>query len=83
MQSKYSYYIEPFELKERPRRFLQTFAAILQNTNYGPVLDFYTRLTTKCANCTVAGRNPKKWDKRNRMKPGIELSLSPPSSFLD
>ena len=53
-QPKYSYYIEPQELTERPRRFLESFAAILKHSNYGPVLDFYTRVSTKCARCTAS-----------------------------
>jgi len=51
MARKYSYYVEPFELGERPRRFLETFAAILQNSNYGLALDTYSRTSTKCARC--------------------------------
>ncbi|MFC1852128.1 (Fe-S)-binding protein [candidate division CSSED10-310 bacterium] len=50
---KYSYHIEQFDLRERPRRFLEAFAAILKHSNYGAVLDFYSRITTKCARCTV------------------------------
>jgi hypothetical protein len=39
MKSPYSYYIEPIDLKDRPRRFLEAFGAILKYSNYGPVLD--------------------------------------------
>ncbi len=53
-QPKFSYHVEPFELRERPRRFLQAFAAILKHSNYGPVLDLYTRVTAKCSRCSVA-----------------------------
>ncbi len=38
-QPKYAYYVEPIKLEERPRRFLEAFAAILNHSNYGPVLD--------------------------------------------
>jgi len=56
MESKpsYSYHAEPFELAERPRRFLEAFSAILKHSNYGPVLDSYIRLSTKCARCTAS-----------------------------
>lgn len=50
---RYSYYIEPFDLKERPRRFLEAFAAILRHSTYGFVLDTYARTSTKCARCTT------------------------------
>lgn len=53
MQSPYSYYVEPFELKDRPRRFLEAFGAILKYSNYGFVLDTYARTSTKCARCRV------------------------------
>jgi len=53
-QPKYSYHTESFKLEERPRRFLEAFAAILKNTNYGPVLDTYTSISAKCSNCTAA-----------------------------
>jgi Fe-S oxidoreductase len=54
MKSPYSYYIEPFDLTDRPRRFLESFAAILKNSNYGFVLDTYARTSTKCARCTAS-----------------------------
>jgi Fe-S oxidoreductase len=53
MSSPYSYYIEPFDTKDRPRRFLETFGAILRHSNYGLVLDTYARTSTKCARCAV------------------------------
>ncbi len=53
MSKKYSYYVEPFEQTERARRFLEAFSAILKHTNYGFVLDTYSRITTKCARCAV------------------------------
>ena len=53
-QPKYSFYVEPFKLEERPRRFLEAFAAILQNSNYGPVLEAYTQIGAKCSICTAS-----------------------------
>ncbi|MBI5117049.1 (Fe-S)-binding protein [Candidatus Poribacteria bacterium] len=48
---KYAYYVEPYNETERPRRFLEAFAAILKHSNYGFVLDTYSRTSTKCARC--------------------------------
>ena len=53
-QPKYPYYIEPIKLEERPRRFLEAFAAILRHSNYGQVLDAYTRIGAKCSICTAS-----------------------------
>ncbi len=53
-QPKYCYYTEPIKLEERPRRFLEAFAAILKHSNYGPVLDAYTRVSAKCSICTAS-----------------------------
>ncbi len=52
-QPKYSYVVEPIELEERPKRFLEAFAAILRHSNYAPVLDAYLRIRAKCSICTV------------------------------
>jgi Fe-S oxidoreductase len=52
-QPKYTYQVEPFELEERPKRFLDAFAAILRHSNYAPVLDAYLRIRAKCSMCTV------------------------------
>ncbi|MEJ2720283.1 MAG: (Fe-S)-binding protein [bacterium] len=52
-QPKYSYILEPIELEERPKRFLDAFAAILRYSNYAPVLDAYLRIRAKCSICTV------------------------------
>ncbi|MEW6744326.1 MAG: (Fe-S)-binding protein [Planctomycetota bacterium] len=51
MPAKLPYYVEPYDLADRPRRFLTAFAAILENTSYGLVLDHYARLGAKCARC--------------------------------
>ncbi len=53
-QPNYSFYVEPFKLEERPRRFLEAFAAILRQSNYGPVLDTYCRVGAKCSVCTAS-----------------------------
>ncbi len=47
------YHVEDFLVADRPRRFLEAFAAILQHTNYRLALDHYVRVSTKCARCTV------------------------------
>ncbi len=48
------YHVEDFDVADRPRRFLQAFAAILKHTNYRLALDHYIRVTAKCARCSVA-----------------------------
>ncbi len=40
-------------MEDRPRRFLEAFAAILKHTNYRFVLDHYIRTSAKCSRCTV------------------------------
>ncbi len=47
------YHVEDIDVTERPRRFLQAFAAILKHTNYRLALDHYVRVSAKCARCTV------------------------------
>jgi Fe-S oxidoreductase len=53
-QASVSYHVEAHRTEERPRRFLEALAAILKHSNYGPVLDFYTRVTAKCSRCAAA-----------------------------
>ena len=55
-KSKYSYYVEPGALAvaERPRRFLEAFAAVLEHGSYGLALETYARLTGHCARCAVS-----------------------------
>ena len=48
------YHVEDFDLTDRPRRFLEAFAAILKHSNYRLALDHYIRVSAKCARCTVA-----------------------------
>jgi Fe-S oxidoreductase len=47
------YHVEDFDVRDRPKRFLEAFAAILKHTNYRLALDHYARISTKCARCTV------------------------------
>ncbi len=55
-REKYSYYVEEkaLEVTERPRKFLEAFAAVLENSSYGLALDVYTRLSTKCSRCAAS-----------------------------
>ncbi|MGP8242986.1 MAG: (Fe-S)-binding protein [Bryobacteraceae bacterium] len=48
------YHVEDFEVRERPRRFLEAFAAILKHTNYRLALDHYIRVAAKCARCATS-----------------------------
>jgi len=48
-----SYYLEPVETADLPRRFLQAFAAILAHSNYAPVLDAAVRVSAHCGRCAV------------------------------
>ncbi len=47
------YHVEDFDVSDRPRRFLEAFAAILKHTNYRLALDHYIRVSAKCSRCTV------------------------------
>jgi Fe-S oxidoreductase len=49
-----SYYLEPVDTSDLPRRFLKAFAAILANSNYAPMLDAAARVTARCARCAPA-----------------------------
>ncbi len=50
---KYSYYVEAKsqQIADRPRKFLEAFAAILDRSNYGLALEAYARLGSKCSRC--------------------------------
>ncbi len=48
------YNVEDFDVRERPRRFLEAFAAILKHTNYRLALDHYIRVSAKCARCSTS-----------------------------
>jgi Fe-S oxidoreductase len=47
------YHVEDFEANDRPRRFLEAFAAILKHSNYRLALDHYIRVSAKCSRCTA------------------------------
>jgi Fe-S oxidoreductase len=50
---KYSFQVEPkaLETTDRPRKFLEAFAAVLKYGNYGLALDTYATLSAKCGRC--------------------------------
>ena len=52
---KCSYYLEPFEPNELPRRFLTAFAAILAHSNYAPVVDMIARVSYESVEIDVPG----------------------------
>ena len=47
------YHIEDFNVNDRPRRFLEAFAAILKHSNYKMALDHFIRMSAKCSRCAV------------------------------
>jgi len=47
------YHVEDYDVNDRPRRFLEAFAAILKHTNYGMALDHFIRMSAKCSRCAV------------------------------
>lgn len=55
-QSKYAFYVEDkaLHVADRPRKFLQAFASVLEHSNYGLPLDVYTRVSAKCSRCAAA-----------------------------
>jgi Fe-S oxidoreductase len=51
----YHYRVEPVPAAgDRVDRFLTAFAAILRHGNYRGLLDLYSRVASKCANCAVS-----------------------------
>jgi Fe-S oxidoreductase len=46
------YHVEDFDVGDRPRKFLEAFAAILKHTNYRLALDQYAHVSAKCSRCT-------------------------------
>jgi Fe-S oxidoreductase len=52
-RGKYSFYVEEraLQVNQRPRRFLEAFAAALKHSNYYLPLEVYSRLSTKCSRC--------------------------------
>ena len=55
-EQKYSFFMEDkaFEVTDRPRKFLEAFAAVLEHSNYALALDAYTRMSAKCGRCGAA-----------------------------
>ncbi len=47
------YHVEDLDAGDRPRRFLEAFAAILKHTNYRTALDHYVRVNNRCSRCTT------------------------------
>ncbi len=47
------YHIEDFNVNDRPRRFLEAFAAILRHSNYRMALDHFIRMSAKCSRCAT------------------------------
>jgi len=47
------YHIEDFNIKDRPHRFLEAFAAILKHSNYKMALDHFIRMSAKCSRCAT------------------------------
>ena len=52
-REKYAYYVEQatLDVTDRPRKFLEAFAAVLDHSSYGLALEVFTRLSTKCNRC--------------------------------
>jgi len=55
-KGRYSFFVEPAAIagSDRPRRFLEAFAAVLAHGNYALPLDVYARLSAKCSRCAAA-----------------------------
>jgi Fe-S oxidoreductase len=47
------YHIEDFNVNDRPRRFLEAFAAILKHSNYKMALDHFVKMSAKCSRCAT------------------------------
>ncbi len=47
------YHVEDADVRERPRRFLEAFAAILKHSNYRVALEQYLRVAARCSRCTT------------------------------
>jgi Fe-S oxidoreductase len=55
-KSKYSFYVEEkaLEVRDRPRKFLEAFAAVLEHSSYGLALDVFNRVSAKCGLCAAS-----------------------------
>lgn len=47
------HHLEDHDVNDRPRRFLDAFAAILKHSNYRMVLEHFTRMTARCSRCSA------------------------------
>ncbi|MEJ2615552.1 MAG: hypothetical protein P8Z35_11380, partial [Ignavibacteriaceae bacterium] len=47
------YHVEDFDVNDRPRRFLEAFAAILKHSNYRMALDHYAHVVSRCSLCAT------------------------------
>ncbi len=47
------YHVEDYDVTNRPRRFLEAFAAILKHSNYQMALDHFIRMSAKCSRCAT------------------------------
>jgi Fe-S oxidoreductase len=55
-RTKYSFYVEQsaLEVRDRPRKFLEAFAAVLEHSSYGLALDVFSRVSAKCKLCAAS-----------------------------
>jgi Fe-S oxidoreductase len=55
-RTKYSFYVEQKALQsaDRPQRFLEAFAAVLEHSSYHLPLDVYSRASVRCGRCAGA-----------------------------
>lgn len=47
------YHVEDAAVEDRPRRFLEAFAAILKHSHYRVALEQYIRVSARCARCAT------------------------------
>jgi Fe-S oxidoreductase len=54
-KSRYSFYVEQktLDATDRPRRFLEAFAAVLEHSSYNLPLDVYSRASARCGRCAA------------------------------
>jgi Fe-S oxidoreductase len=54
-KTKYSFYVERkgLEAGDKPRRFLDAFAAVLEHSSYNLALDVYSRASARCGRCAA------------------------------
>jgi ferredoxin len=55
-KTKYSFYVEQqaLEVSDRPRKFLEAFAAVLEHSSYALALDVFSRAGAKCNLCAAS-----------------------------